>query len=273
MIANKKEFKRKKRVKAQKKKAQKLFLDKLSLAKRPPFISSEKDLLPSNKALRLSKVARMLDKGIHEIVCYLEENGFQIEASPNFKINAEHIDVLNNSKKEKDITDACVIDYTWKLLEDLRIDYNVIFSLTPEQFENLVAEFLVQSGFKVKLNGETYRKDGGIDLIAWKKDIVTIVIAIQVKFKHDFSKKVTSGEVRDFQGALSINDYFNAGMVVTNTDFTVDSRWIEEQIRLKLELKSSKDLKCWLKGNFLSKKEMNLDLNLGKDVYFKEKLK
>lgn len=272
MIVNKRKIKKRRLKKGIKKKEKEAFLKTVSDGKIPPFIESENGLLSTTRVLRLSKVAKELNKGITEIVNYLHDNGFEIDSNPITKLTIEQIEFLNGSRKEKTIEGSCVIDYSYKLLEDLKLDYNLIFKITPEQFEKLVAEFLIQSGFKVRLNGKTNRKDGGIDLIAWKKEIVTIVIAIQVKFKSDIHKKVTSGEVRDFKGALSINDCFAAGMVVTNTDFTVDARWIEEQINSKLELKNYDDLKSWLNANFVSKKEIKLDLNLGKDIYFNERL-
>ncbi len=249
------------------------FLDEVSKGHLPPFIDSNDSLLPTNRPIRISKVAKELNKGIAEIIHFLRDNGFDIENNPNVKLTIEHIEILNGIRKKKEIDSTLVLDYTWKLLEDLKIDYKIIFTITPEQFEHLVAEFLTKSKFTVRLNGKTNRKDGGIDIIAWKKDIVTVILAIQVKFKEDWSKKVTAGEVRDFKGALAINDYFTAGMVVTNTDFTEDARWIEEKLNSKIELKNYDDIKNWMNENFVSRKEIVFDLNLGKDVYFNEIIK
>lgn len=250
----------------------KKFLDEISKGHIPPFIKPGDNLLPNDKEIRLSKVARRLNKGITEIVHYLRDNGFDIDSNPNAKLNIEHIEVLNGTWRKEEIDNTLVLDYTWKLLEDLRFDYTLIFTLTPEQFEHLVAEFLTQSKFKVHLNGKTNRKDGGIDIIAWKKDIVTVILAIQVKFKEDWLKKVTASEVRDFKGSLAINDYFTAGMVVTNSDFTADARWIEEKLNSKIELKNYEDIKNWMNDNFVSRKEIILDLNLGKNVNFNQKI-
>jgi len=272
LIINKKKIRNRKLKKGKKRKENKLFLTSISSGKIPALIDNDVDLLPTSNVLRLSKVARKLNKSFREITDYLNNNGFEIELNPNSKLSIEQIQALNNSKTNKTIDDSRVIDYTWKLIDDLKLDYNIIFEITPEQFEKIVAEFLIQSGFTVRLNGKTNQKDGGIDIIAWKKEILTIVVAIQVKFKTFKDKKVTSSEVRDFKGSLAINDYFTAGMVVTNTDFTVDARWIEEQINSKLELKNYKDLKKWMNKNFTSSKEIILDLNLGKDINFKEKI-
>lgn len=272
MIVNKKKLKKRKLKKGLKKKEKIVFIKSVSNGNIPPFMPLGSDLISTSGTQRLSKVARQLNMRISEIADFLKDNGFEIEYKPNSKLTTEQIEFLNDSRKEKLVDDFQVIDYTWKLLEDLKLDYSLIFSISPEQFENLVAEFLTKNNFSVRLNGETNRKDGGIDLIAWKKEIVTIIIAIQVKFKSKISKKVTASEIRDFKGSLSINNYFTAGMVVTNTDFTADARWIEEQLNSSLELKNSNDLKSWLNSNFSSKKKISLDLNLGKDIYFNEEI-
>ena len=235
----------------------------------PKFIPQDHPLFPNDKPLRLSKIARELNKGVGEIVKFFSDNGIAIDSDPNFKLNSEQIDILNGSRKI--FQESFIVDYTWRLLEELKLDYNIIFRITPEQFEKIVAEFLTRSGFTVRLNGDTNRKDGGIDIIAWKKDIVTLILAVQVKLKRDVRKKVTASEVRDFKGAISINDYFTAGMVVTNTDFTADARWIEERLNSKIELKNYQDLKEWLNNNFLTNKVTHIDISITKDVKYCDK--
>lgn len=270
MKLSKQKKKNRKHRKGIQKKEKSPFLKKMSDGTFPAFKSSENTKFSITSTVRLSKAARILNKGISEIVSHFEENGFNIESSPNYKFSKEEIEFLNESDKEKHIVDTHVIDYTWKLLEDLKLDYNLIFKITPEQFEKLVAELFKRNGFEVRMNGKTNSKDGGIDVIAWKKDIVNIVIAVQVKFKSRIEKKVEAGEVRDLKGALAINDYFTAGMLVTNTAFTSDARWIEEQVNSKLELKNAKDIKQWLSNNFATSKKIDLNCQFGKDIHFNQ---
>lgn len=223
--------------------------------------------LPTDKAMRLSKVAIELNVGISTIASYLELNGFNIDQSPNTKLAPELIEIINGNPSHLD--KPFISDYTYKLIDDLKIDYDIIFKISPEQFELLVANLLDRRGFKVQINGKTNTKDGGIDIIAYRKDIILIVIAIQVKFKTRPEKKVNAGEVRDFKGALSLNDYFSAGILITNTDFTVDARWIENQLNAKMELKDSEDIQMWLRDNFTTKKNLRMEVDIAKDVNIK----
>lgn len=234
-------------------------------------LEKNKSKIPTFVGKRLSIVSKELNIGVSELIEYLNSNGVEIELNPNSKLGIEHIEALQELKKK--FEESFVIDYTYKLLEELKIDYSLIFKISPEKFEKLVAELLSKNNFTVRLIGSTNRKDGGIDIIAWKKEIVTIVLAIQVKFKSFEQKKVTASEVRDFQGALSLNNWLTAGMVVTNTDFTIDAKWIEEQLNSKLELKNYEDIKSWLNRNFITRKETKLMIDLAKDIKFEEVIK
>jgi uncharacterized membrane protein required for colicin V production len=60
---------------------------------------------------------------------------------------------------------------------------------------------------------------------------------------------------------MNLVDYFNAGMLITNTFFTDDSKWLEEKNH-NLELKDSKDIQNWLKDNFVTSKEINKEIEL-----------
>lgn len=226
---------------------------------------NQEPIAKSAEPIRLSKVLKELNVGMNTVIHFFESRGIRIEPRPNFKLNPEHIDHINGTASN--LKNSFVSDYSIKLMEDLKIDYNIIFSLTPEQFEKIVATFLEKSGFEVMLNGKTNQKDGGVDIIAWKRDVVAIVIAVQVKFKTREENKVTSSEVRDLMGVLDFNPPFHAGMLVTNSFFTSDARYFEE--RAKIELKDSQDLKSWLQDNFVPEKPFELDLEIAKDVRIK----
>ena len=67
----------------------------------------------------------------------------------------------------------------WRLLER---DIQSIYKLSPQTFEEFVAERLERMGLNVKQTGSTFASDGGVDLIAWPKDgPFPYLLAIQVK--------------------------------------------------------------------------------------------
>ncbi|MCB0781463.1 MAG: translation initiation factor IF-2 [Flavobacteriales bacterium] len=62
----------------------------------------------SDKGVRLSKVAREFNLGVHTVVEFLEEKGHTVESNPNTKIPAELYDLLNKEfgtdKQEKELS-------------------------------------------------------------------------------------------------------------------------------------------------------------------------
>ncbi|MCB0813466.1 MAG: hypothetical protein KDB87_09940, partial [Flavobacteriales bacterium] len=62
----------------------------------------------SDKGVRLSKVAREFNLGVHTVVEFLEEKGHAVESNPNTKIPAKLYDLLNKEfgtdKEEKELS-------------------------------------------------------------------------------------------------------------------------------------------------------------------------
>ncbi len=213
---------------------------------------------------RLSKVARQLDMKISSVVKYLNGIGIKITSNPNTKLSNEAVSILFKHFKSG-IDDFIVLDPTIEILEWIRKDFRNLGKINPEKFEDIVAYLLNKNGYNVEKCGKTNEKDGGIDIIAWKRDVVTFIIAVQVKFKYNLDKKVTTGEVRDFVGAFHICNYFNAGMLVTNTSFSVDSKWIEKLNHIPIELKDGNEIQNWLKGNYISTKTIDKTIQINKN--------
>lgn len=216
------------------------------------------------KIHRLSHVARQLDTRIKVVVKYLNEIGINARSNPNTKLSNEVVSKLFKHFKSG-IDDFIVLDPTIEILEWIKKDFNNLEKLNPEKFEDLVAYLLNKNGYKVEKCGKTNEKDGGIDIIAWRKDIVTFIIAVQVKFKYNINKKVTTGEVRDFVGALHICNYFNAGMLVTNSSFSIDSEWIEKLNHIHVELKDGTEIQNWLKGNYISNQTIDKSIQINRN--------
>ena len=111
-----------------------------------------------------------------------------------------------------------VVDFSPDLLRFLQEVPTHLRSLTPDQFEQFVAERLDRMGYNVTLTGALNRKDGGIDLIAVPKsaNLGSHVIAGQVK--HHQGDQKTGRESVD--RLLALKDYhFGVGLLATNTTF------------------------------------------------------
>jgi Restriction endonuclease len=106
-------------------------------------------------------------------------------------------------------------------------------------------------GYDVQLTGRTNRRDGGIDLIAVPKirTIGSFLIAAQIK--HHRGDRTTGRP--DVDRLLAWKDSpFRIGLMVTNTSFSQDARWLADQVnnRAFLRLRDFEDLKRWLRGQF-----------------------
>jgi|ERR1017187_7128206 transcriptional regulator with XRE-family HTH domain len=153
-------------------------------------------------------------------------------------------------------TIVSVVDLTPDLLKVLRDDPGNLRQLSPAQFEHFIANRLDRMGYDVTLTGATSQRDGGIDLIAVPKirTVGSFLIAGQIKH-HMGDLKATRVDV---DRLLAWKDSpFRLGLLITNTDFTRDARWVAEQTanRNFLRLRDFEDLKRWIEDNFSSEQE------------------
>ncbi|MGH7136710.1 MAG: restriction endonuclease, partial [Pirellulales bacterium] len=144
------------------------------------------------------------------------------------------------------------VPFSDELLGWLVEDTERLKSIGPDRLEALVADLLAARGFEVRLVGNTRRKDGGVDIVAWPRLAVSIpfLMAVQVKH-HRVERKTGAPSVREFHGVLAAaNSPFNIGMVVTNTAFTADAHWFGENNKALLRLRDGQDLARWMKQDF-----------------------
>jgi hypothetical protein len=138
------------------------------------------------------------------------------------------------------------------LLEDLER----LKMLPPDKFQFFIADRLQRFGLEALIVGDVYRKDGGVDIVAYPK-IATVPFLLGVQAKHHRTARKTSvGDVRDFHGVLSSsNSPFHMGMIVTNTSFTPDAKWFAQNNQTLLRLRDLQDLRRWLRDDFVNEHE------------------
>lgn len=152
---------------------------------------------------------------------------------------------------EDDEPQVSFLDVTPELIVLLGDNPGALRNLSPERFEHLVAERIDRMGYDVQLTGATTRRDGGIDIIAVPKikTIGSFLMAVQVK--HHRGNRTTGRPEVDRMLAWK-DSAFRVGVMVTNTSFSQDARWLANQATNKafLRLRDFEDLKRWLKGQF-----------------------
>ena len=133
----------------------------------------------------------------------------------------------------------------------LKKNPSLLHGLSPSEFEEFVCDRLSAMGLEPKRVGNTNRKDGGVDVVFWPKaaPAFPFVGAAQVKHHKRFSQHQGPDAVRDFAGVVA-GHRFNAGLIVTNTVFTPDARWLADKFNGLLRLREYEDLVRWIRGEF-----------------------
>ncbi|OGR09109.1 MAG: hypothetical protein A3K23_06680 [Desulfobacca sp. RBG_16_58_9] len=149
-----------------------------------------------------------------------------------------------------------LVDITPQIIDLLSSEPEILWEASPEFFENLICNRLEVIGYGIERVGSSiFNKDGGIDILAWSQaPFVPCLMAVQVKHTALRNRKIGSPPVRDLLGAVQTHG-FNAGLLVTNTTFTADARWVAEQRPFLIQLRDFEDLRRWLRNDFLSEHE------------------
>jgi len=120
----------------------------------------------------------------------------------------------------------------------------MMYSLPPRKFEELVAAVFKQGGFEVELTPET--RDGGIDIIAVRKGglIGQELHFIECK-RYLPHNTVGIGVVQRLLGVVE-QHRATKGVVVTTSSFSKDAKLVAENTRHRLELSEYQQVSSWL---------------------------
>jgi transcriptional regulator with XRE-family HTH domain len=143
------------------------------------------------------------------------------------------------------------LDVTPQLLDMFAHNPDELRNLSPDHFERVIAERIDRMGYDVQLTGRTNRRDGGIDLVAVPKVRTSGSFLMAAQIKHHRGECTTGRP--DVDRLLAWKDsHFRVGLLVTNTTFSKDARWLADQANNKafLRLRDFDDLKRWLRGEF-----------------------
>lgn len=120
----------------------------------------------------------------------------------------------------------------------------LLHSLPPRKFEELVATIFKNNGFNVELTPET--RDGGIDIVAVQKDGFGGSILNLVECKRYLPEnKVGIGVVQRMFGVVE-QHRATQGIIVTTSSFSRDAQSCAQSSQYRLGLKGYTDLSKWL---------------------------
>lgn len=134
------------------------------------------------------------------------------------------------------------------LIPALIADWNVVYGISAEEFEEFVCDRLLTMGLQAFRTGRSNEKDGGIDIIFWTAGPLRVLGAVQVKHHCSLDRHTGPNVVREFAGVIAAHR-FNVGMIVTNTEFTPDAKWFAQQ-KGALQLRAANAIQRWTRDDF-----------------------
>lgn len=143
------------------------------------------------------------------------------------------------------------------LIDSLEKNIQLIYEISPDQFELLVCNRLEKMGFNVNRVGSIYIPDGGIDIIAYSEHPVAFPTVIAVQAKHHKSPWLKTGPnvVKEMQSIVNYMP-FQGGLIVTNSYFTEDAKWYADKRPHLVRLRDFNDLKQWINSDCCGEKEV-----------------
>ena len=145
------------------------------------------------------------------------------------------------------------LDIRREIIPKLISDWNNIYGLTAEEFEELVLDRLLAMDLQPFRLGPANQKDGGIDIIFWTRDALPILGAVQVKHHRTEDRKTGSEDVQKLMGAMH-GYHFNLGLLITNTSFTSDAEHQARKESSIIQLRDGAALKKWVADDFGAEK-------------------
>lgn len=135
------------------------------------------------------------------------------------------------------------------IIPKLLADWNAVYSLSPDEFEELVFDRLFAMDLEAFRMGPVNQRDGGIDIIFWTRGILPMLGAVQVKHHRSPETKTGPAEVRELGGAMQ-GHHFNIGLIITNTSFTEDAKHQIDKGSFPIQLRDGEALRKWVADDF-----------------------
>jgi HJR/Mrr/RecB family endonuclease len=139
-----------------------------------------------------------------------------------------------------------IISAQSRLIEAVRRYPSALFSITPREFEEIVAEVFLQKGFEVTLTQAT--RDGGRDIIALHETMgIRSKLLIECK-RYAPERKVGIAVVQRLYG-VKVAEGATKALVATTSSFSKDARVFAQQRLWELDLKGYDDVIGWIRDH------------------------
>ncbi|MBN9336083.1 restriction endonuclease [Devosia sp.] len=122
-------------------------------------------------------------------------------------------------------------------------DPNLVYALTPREFEEFSAELFQRQGYSVTMTPQT--RDGGKDLYLARSDGLGSFLYIVECKRYAPDRAVGVGVVRELFGVAQ-HERLTAAMTLTTSHFSEEAREFAAEVQYQLNLKDFVDLKLLL---------------------------
>ena len=164
------------------------------------------------------------EKDIHQLYTY--KGGVSLQ-HPKIVVPERKIIRVPNEIKN----DIRVV--THSLLDKVSSRPEILQTISPRQFEELVCELFERKGYNVQLTKQT--RDGGKDLIVLNNSVLGDLMIYAECKKRAPKHPVNVGLVRQLYGTVEA-DRATAGIMVTSSYFSRDARRFQQTIKSRMNL-------------------------------------
>jgi len=182
-----------------------------------------------------------------EIKRLLRDERLTIQEAQEILLNVDQpklIDFeLDTEPKEHSIVQITE-DVTRNMIEEFNKNPELLRSLHPRTFEELVAELYRGFGYEVELTKKT--RDGGIDIIAIKRAEVNVKYLVECK-RPQPGNYVSISSVRELYG-VKVDNAATKGILATTERFSPDALNFFDKHKWELEPRDYFGIKEWIEA-------------------------
>jgi restriction system protein len=152
---------------------------------------------------------------------------------------------LDESSAEGTRLNLEISEVSEELIQKLSAQPDLLYSLDPRKFEQLVAELYRRRGFEATLTPAS--GDEGADVyVVSRDDLGRSLWVVQAK-RNAPDRKIKAGVVRELMGTVTAKNA-SAGILITTSFFQPGAKALERQFEYRLSLKDYLDLQELLRG-------------------------
>lgn len=144
------------------------------------------------------------------------------------------------------VFDLAVEEFSDELVAHLAANPELMYSLSPRRFEELVAELYRRRGFAATLTPAS--GDEGVDVYVVRRDDLGASLTVVQAKRYAADHKVGAAIVRELVGTVDLKRA-TSGILITTSDFEPGARKVQQQYEYRLSLKDYVDLQELLRSS------------------------